>query len=79
MLLLLIMGLGINVNAQSDRFFRYQYETDENKNTEWCELILLPPEHGLDYDYYADSVPLTSGLILMIGLSLGYGIHKNRK
>lgn len=77
MLIIIIVGLIMNSSAQIDRFFscyRESYEDDE-----WCEFILLPPEHGLDYDYIVDNVPLGSGLLIMAGMSLFYATGKKKK
>lgn len=72
------MGIGVNVNAQSDGFFRYQYEYRDGWDQEWNELILLPSEHGLDYNYHADSAPLTSGLLMMVCMGIGYCVSKSK-
>lgn len=67
------------VFAQSDGYFSYQYEYREDKNNEWSELIMLPPTHGLDYNYPADEAPLGTGLLMMTGIGLAYIYHKNNK
>lgn len=77
-LLLITIGIGINVNAQSDGFFRYQYEYREEDNG-WNKLIVLPNEHGLDYNYPADSAPIGTGLLLMSGMGLAYANYRKRK
>lgn len=67
------------VYAQSDGYFSYQYEYREDNNNEWSELIMLPPTHGLDYNYPADEAPTGTGLLLMTGIVLAYMYHKNNK
>lgn len=58
--------------AQSDGYFTYHYEHRENKDNEWNQLIMLPPSHGLDYNYPAESVPISTGLLLMAGMGIVY-------
>lgn len=76
--MMLIVGLSMNVNAQSDGFFRYQYEYRE-EDDEWNMLIVLPNEHGLDYNYPADSAPIGTGLLLLSGMGLAYANCRKRK
>ena len=76
--MMLIVGLSMDVNAQSDGFFRYQYEYREEDNG-WNKLIVLPNEHGLDYNYPADSAPIGTGLLLMSGMGLVYANYRKRK
>ena len=33
---------------------------------------MLPPSHGLDYNYPAESVPISTGLLLMAGMGIVY-------
>lgn len=66
-------------NAQSDGYFTYQYDYRENRNSEWNELIMLPPVHGLDYNYPADNVPVSSGLLLMASMGIVYANCKRRE
>ena len=72
MLMILTIGFNVCINAQSDVFFSYQYEYREEKDSEWNELIMLPPNHGLDYNYPADNAPLGAGLLIMTGMSVVY-------
>lgn len=67
------------LKAQSDGFFSYQYEYREDENKEWSELIMLPPTHGLDYNYPADEAPLGTGLLLMTGIGIVYVFHKKNR
>lgn len=66
------------VSAQSDGFFSYQYERREDKDDEWMEILLLPDAHGLDYNVPAET-PVGSGLLILAGVGLSYGIIKKRK
>lgn len=72
MLMILTIGFNVCINAQSDVFFSYQYEYREEKDSEWDQLIMLPPSHGLDYNYPAESVPISTGLLLMAGMGIVY-------
>lgn len=65
------------MNAQSDAFFSYQYECRESD--EWGELLILPPEHGLDYSYPADNVAMGTGLLVMTGFAMIYANTRKRK
>lgn len=78
-LITLILGLNIYTNAQSDAFFSYQYERREDDDNEWSELIMLPPVHGLDYNYPANEASLGTGLLIMTGMGLTYIKHRKRK
>lgn len=71
-LILLILGLNIYAIAQSDAFFSYNNSYREDDDSEWNELIMLPPSHGLDYNYPAESVPISTGLLLMAGMGIVY-------
>lgn len=71
-LILLILGLNIYAIAQSDAFFSYNNSYRADDDSEWNELIMLPPNHGLDYNYPADNAPLGAGLLIMTGMSVVY-------
>lgn len=77
--ILLVMTIIINAaaNAQSDGFFTYHLECSERNNDEWGELLLLPNTHGLDYNYPANSVPISQGLSVMLLMGIVYLIKKN--
>ena len=40
---------------------------------------MLPPTHGLDYNYPADEAPLGTGLLLMTGIGIVYVFHKKNR
>ena len=77
--MILTIGFNVCINAQSDVFFSYQYEYREEKDSEWNELIMLPPNHGLDYNYPADNAPLGAGLLIMTGMSVVYLTRRKDK
>ena len=78
-LITLILGLNIYTNAQSDGFFLYNNGCRGDYDNEWSELIMLPPSHGLDYNYPADNVPLGTGLLIMTGMGVVYLIRRKGK
>lgn len=75
-LIILILGLNICTNAQSDGFFSYDNRCREDDDSEWNELIMLPPDHGLDYNYPANNAPLGMGLLIMTGMGIVYLTRK---
>lgn len=79
MLMAIVLGFNICTNAQSDGFFSYQSERREDDDNEWNELIMLPPVHGLSYNYPADEASLGTGLLLMTGMGLTYLNHRKKK
>lgn len=63
-------------DGQSDGFFRCHNEFRKANDDDY-ELILLPENHGLDYNYPADNVPLEQGLLLLSAFGLLYVIKKD--
>ena len=78
-LILLILELNIYAIAQSDAFFSYNHSYRADDDSEWNELIMLPPNHGLDYNYPANEASLGTGLLIMTGMGLTYIKHRKRK
>lgn len=76
MVIMFVFGLGISVIAQVDGYF-YSSRFKSFKNNNECE-VLLPDQHGLDYNYYADNVPLESGCLLLLGMGLLYAKSRNK-
>lgn len=76
--IIITLAFFMNLSAQNDGFFMYQYEQREDKDNDWSEILLLPNAHGLDYNYPAD-VPLGTGLLLLAGMGIGYGVFKKRE
>ena len=79
----LFVALGLSANAQSDGFFSSSYTYDENRNAPdangW-ELFNMPSiiGHGYEYDQNADPAPIDSGLLLLGGMALAYGMRKKK-
>ena len=72
----LILTLGLGASAQSDAFF--SYSDVETPNRTGTELGATPglPMRGLDTDQNA---PLGSGLLVLAGLGLAYGLKRREK
>lgn len=77
MALVLVFGLDISMMSQTDGFF-YSSRFKSLGNNDRYETILLPKEHGLDYNYYADNVSLGSGCLLLLGMGLVYVQYKKQ-
>lgn len=69
--MLLVFGM-ISLIAQTDGFFSYYNGNDANENECREGLVILPRQHGYDYNYYADNVALESGSLLLFGMGLFY-------
>lgn len=59
----------------TDGFFSSGYR-EYREDTDWGAMPMLPGSHGYNYDYAA---PLGSGLLLLAGMGLAYGIRKKNK
>ena len=69
---------GLNLSAQSDGFFTYNnIDNNRSGSSDWSTIPSLPSSHGLDFDHNAAPAPLGSGLLILGGLALAYGIRKN--
>lgn len=75
----IVLMLGCSVSfAQNDAFFTQTYsEYREESNGEWGIMPVLPSQHGGAIDYTA--VPVGSGLLLLAGLGLAYGMRKSKR
>lgn len=73
----IILVLGSAVNAQSDGFFSQQsfIEYRSSSDNMYTELPRIP-DHGLTTNQDA---PLGSGLLLLAGMGLAYGMRKKLK
>lgn len=69
----------MNLNAQSDRFFKYRDEYSRENDQNWCEFVLLPQVHGINYNYPADEVPVSDGVFLLMEMGLLYGMIRKCK
>jgi hypothetical protein len=77
------LGLGLNLNAQSQRkghsdgFFSRNYSEYNRDDDDYGVMPLLPGHNTLnDYDADPKQVPVGSGLLLLAGLGLAYGLKK---
>ncbi len=68
--------MGMTMSAQSDGFFAYSDFDNRGGSDEWGALPTLPASHGFNYDYVADPAPLGSGLLLLGGMAIAYGLRK---
>ena len=88
--LAIALGFGMNVNAQIGEYNR-QYGQDhtdgffsgsnytEYREDVWADnMPLLPGQHGYNFDYNAEPAPLGSGLLLLAGMGLAYGIRRRK-
>ena len=66
--------MGMTMSAQSDGFFAYSDFDNRGGSDEWGALPMLPASHGFTTDQ--DAVPLGSGILLLGGLALAYGLRK---
>ena len=66
--------MGMTMSAQSDGFFAYSDFDNRGGSDEWGALPMLPASHGFTTDQNA--APLGSGLLLLGGLALAYGLRK---
>ena len=82
----MFVALGLSASAQIGQYS--QSQTDgffaNNDYTEYREspfgdiMPLLPTSHGFEYDADAESVPVGSGLLLLGGMALAYGMRKKK-
>lgn len=63
--------------AQSDGFFTYSDGGETNRSTSWSIEAALPTSHGLTAHQSAEA-PLGSGLLILGGLALAYGLRKKK-
>ena len=68
--------MGMTMSAQSDGFFAYS-DADNYRggSDEWGALPTLPASHGFTTDQDA-AAPLGSGLLLLGGMAIAYGLRK---
>ena len=72
--LVIALGFGLNLSAQSDGFFTSSYSNYE-QNREANPMGDMPAliGHGFGAD---QSAPIGSGLLLLGGMALAYGLRK---
>ncbi len=66
----------VSANAKNDGFFTSNYNSEQNRENSvqggWADVVGLPG-HGLTD---SQSAPLGSGLLLLGGMALAYGLRK---
>ena len=77
MVILFVFGLEMGI-SQTDGFFILRDECRHIEKDVGYSIVSLPDRHGLYDDYYADSAPLESGCLLLLGLGLAYAKFKNK-
>ncbi len=65
-----------NLFAQNDSFFNYSEGGETSRSNSWGVEVTLPTAHGLT-DHQSSEAPLSSGLLLLAGLALGYAVRKH--
>ncbi|MBR4156109.1 MAG: hypothetical protein IKU01_05355 [Bacteroidales bacterium] len=68
-------------NQNVDRFFTTSSNNNKFRSTDDNNGWGLMPSligHGLDYDYDAAPAPLGSGLLLLTGMGIAYGIRRKK-
>ena len=68
------LGFLMNLNAQSDGFFTFN-NVEQNRTSEWGDM---PAMIGHNSNTNMDA-PVGSGLLLLAGMGLAYGIRKKSK
>ena len=67
--------MGMTMSAQSDGFFAYSdFDNYRGGSDEWGALPTLPASNGFTTDQNA--APLGSGLLLLGGMAILYGLRK---
>ncbi len=80
----LFAAVSFSANAQSDGFFTSSYMYEGNRedtgNQDW-NMFDFPSiiGHGYEYDQNADPAPIGSGLLLLGGMALAYGMRKKKE
>lgn len=68
----------IGANAQNDGFFTIGNYSEYRDVNDWGQnLPGMPGQHGMSYDYNAET-PLGSGLLILGGLAFAYGIRRKK-
>ena len=62
----------------TDGFFTTNYQ-EYREMDQWGNLPVLPSSHGNDYDVAAEEAPLGSGLLMLLGMGLGYMTISNKR
>ena len=79
-ILAIALFAAVSASAQSDGFFRYNnFEENRQSQNEAWGIMPSMIGHGLEGDQDGSSVPVGSGLLLLAGMGLAYGIRKKSK
>ena len=79
MTIIFAIGFGMSLNAQSDGFFNSSYSEYRDQDDWGQNMPMLPTQHGTKYDFAAEEAPVGSGLLLLAGMGLAYGMRKKSK
>ncbi len=71
----LVITLGLGVNAQSDAFFSYNDVDSQNRGSGNFSDMPALPLRGQNTD---QSAPVGSGLLILAGLGLAYGLKRRK-
>ena len=76
-ILAIALFAAFSANAQSDGFFSGGNYSEYREDVNWAQQSMpaLPGQHGTQYDFAAEA-PIGSGLLLLGGLALAYGMRK---
>ena len=74
MTVIFALFMGMTMSAQSDGFFAYSDFDNRGGSDEWGSLPTLPASYGFTTDQNA--APLGSGLLLLGGMAIAYGLRK---
>ena len=71
----LVITLGLGVNAQSEAFFSYNDVDSQNRGSDNFSEMPALPLRGQNTD---QSAPVGSGLLILAGLGLAYGLKRRK-
>ena len=71
----LVLTLGLGASAQSDAFFSYSDVNDQNRQSYDLGDMPALPMRGQNTD---QSAPVGSGLLILAGLGLAYGLKRRK-
>ncbi|MBR5202992.1 MAG: hypothetical protein IKW45_06975 [Clostridia bacterium] len=69
------LGFGMSLNAQSDGFFTFNNVEESRTESQWGAMPAITT-HGSGTNMDA---PVGSGLLLLAGMGLAYGMRKKSK
>lgn len=75
----ILLSLTMDMKAQSDSFFQNHHKYREiDSDNEWGQLLLLPDEHNVDYNYPANDAALGNELLIMLAMGFTYAGYRKR-